>query len=248
MFSKFLDGLKQIVLGPPSKSGQDGRSRTRVLCRYPVLYSQEGSVEQHRAYVVDIGISGMRLEGVQKFKKGDLIRVASAYPGMEQNKLQCEVMWCRQKGNEFSAGIRYVETEENLKGSWVKVILQELGLADENAFQRRKHLRIATTLRCEIRNLRTGHYITDGRVLNLSVGGALVQSANSVDDGAQVLCLIGPYSNYPTLSISAKNLNTRYDEDEGCYLHSVQFSTLKPRDVKQVGKYVVDLLKGRSVG
>lgn len=248
MFAKFLDGLKQIVLGPPSQAGQDSRARTRVLCRYPVLYQSQTMVEAKRAYVTDIGIAGMRLENIEKLKKGEVIQVTSAYPGLEHNKLACEVMWCRGKGNEHSAGIRYVDTEENLKGSWVKVILQELGLGDESAFQRRKHVRIATTLRSEIRDLRSGRYLTDGKVLNLSVGGALVQSANEVEDGAQVLCLIGPYSNYPTLSIAAMCLNTRYDEEEGCYLHSIQFSTLKPRDVKQVGKYVVNLLKGRSVG
>ncbi len=249
MFGKFLEGLKQIVLGPSTSPGQDGRARTRVLCRYPVMYHHQNMVEPKRAYCVDIGVSGMRLEGVDKLKKGDLINVTSAYPGLEHNKLQCEVMWCRGKGaSDNSAGIRYVDTEENLKGSWVKVILQELGLGDESAFQRRKHVRIATTLKCEVRDLRTGRYLTDGKVLNLSVGGALVESANTVEDNAQVLCLIGPYSNYPTLSIAAKNLNTRYDEEEGCYLHSIQFSTLKPRDVKQVGKYVVNLLKGRSVG
>lgn len=248
MFSKFLDGLRQIVLGPKTQTGQDGRSRTRVLCRYPVMYSNANMAEPARAYVVDIGVSGMRLEGTGKLKKGEFIFVTSAYPGLEHNKLECEVMWCRSRGSDYSAGIRYVDTEENLKGSWVKVILQELGLGDETAFQRRQHVRIATTLRCEVRDLRSGRYLTDGKVLNLSVGGALVQSANTVEDGAQILCLIGPYSNYPTLSISAKNLNTRYDEEEGCYLHSIQFSTLKPKDVKQVGKYVVNLLKGRSVG
>ncbi|MEW6277755.1 MAG: PilZ domain-containing protein, partial [Candidatus Eremiobacterota bacterium] len=206
MIQRFLDGLRQIVLGPRQHGAEETRTRTRVLCRYPVLYTTEDGDTQ-RAYVVDIGVNGMRLEGVKKLKKSSRIQVASAYPGLEQNKLRCEVVWCRERmAGDYNAGIRYDEKDDNLRGSWVKVILQELGLGDETAFQRRKHVRIATSLRAEIRDLRSGHYLTDGRVLNLSIGGCLVQSDNPVTDNLQVLCLIGPYANYPVLSISAKCL------------------------------------------
>src|SRR5690606_30384246 len=90
-------------------------------------------------------------------------------------------------------------------------------------YQKRKHVRLATTQKVFLRDEATGRHILEGRVNNLSVGGALIESAFSMKRGRRVLALIGPSVNSPNLSIHAQVINSRSDIDEGCHLISLQF-------------------------
>ncbi|MCE7871305.1 PilZ domain-containing protein [bacterium CPR1] len=243
MLNKFLEGLRQIALAPRTKPGEELRSRIRVLCRYPVqIESGEGPPD--RAYVVDIGLNGMRVEDVRRLKQGSQVQVASAYPGLEQNRLTCEVVWCRERiSGGYNAGLRYQTVAPD---SWVRVILDELGLDDERGLQRRKYVRLATSLRAQVRELHSNQLLTEGRVVNVGMGGVLLRSSQPLTEGAEVLCLFGPYSHYPHLSVEATCLSSHHDEDEKDYFHSLGFSHLTAREVREVGRFVVGLLKERS--
>ncbi|GMU54367.1 MAG: hypothetical protein AMXMBFR33_35130 [Candidatus Xenobia bacterium] len=243
MFNKFLEGLRQIALAPRTRPGEELRSRIRVLCRYPVqIESGEGPPD--RAYVVDIGLNGLRVEDVRRLKKGSLVQVASAYPGLEHNRLTCEVVWCRERiSGGYNAGLSY---ETAPPGSWVRVILDELGLDEERGAQRRRYVRIATSLRAQVRDLSSNQLLTEGRVVNLGLGGVLLRSPRQLAEGNEVLCLFGPYSHYPHLSVEATCLSSHYDEDDQDWYHSLGFANLTAREVREVGRFVVGLLKERS--
>ncbi len=241
VLARFLETLRQIALGPRVKVGEDHRSRIRVFCRYPILLtSDEGPVD--RAYCVDIALSGMRLEDVRKLKKGARVQVASAFPGLEQDQIDCEVVWCRERiSGGYNAGLRYAEAT-----GWVKVVLEELGLDEQRVSQRRKYLRIPTSLRAEIRDLETNRPLADGKVVNLSMGGLLLRSDGELPPDSEVLCLFGPYSHYPNLSVEGRVLSSAYDEEEQHWFHSLEFHDLTGREVREVGRLVVSFLKERG--
>ena len=158
-------------------------------------------------------------------------------------------MWCRENSSteDLSARVRYQQFGEKLKGTWVYTLLSEIGLTGNAVYQKRKHVRLATTQKVFLRDESTGRHILEGRVNNLSVGGALVESAFSMKRGRRVLALIGPSANSPTLSIRAKVINSRTDIDEGCHLISLQFVELTKEQLSSLESLVIAMLEGRTL-
>ncbi len=247
--SKLLEGFRSLVLGGDPISPEESRDSPRILCQYRVNLNLDGT--DHKASIVDIGTTGMRLDGVPKVSKGDILRVS--FPFSErfdsESGLDVVVMWCRSNSNtdELSAGVRYSDQGDKLKGTWVYRLLSEIGLTGTAVYQKRKHVRLSTTQKVFLRDDATGRHILEGRVNNLSVGGALVESAFSMKRGRTVLALIGPSANSPTLSIHAKVINSRADLDEGCHLISLQFIELTKVQLSSLESMVIAMLEGRTL-
>jgi c-di-GMP-binding flagellar brake protein YcgR len=254
MLRSLIEGIKSFI-GLNQPSGDETRDRARVLCRYAVDCSTAPGEVPFRAQVVDVSRSGMRLEGVGHVNKGDKLYIAYiTYPGSEplanNEPVEVEVMWSRKRPHdgERLAGVRYVSPEQ-VGRSWVNHVLEEVGLSVERTgSQRRKHIRLATALRAELRDSNTGQHIAEGKVANLSVGGLLVQTEQLVEEGSQVLVLVSPYNNFPIFSVPAKVMSVRYDPDEGQTFVSLQFINVNARQLKTLKRFMFNLLKGRSIG
>ena len=254
MFKSLIDGIKSFI-GINQPTGDEVRDRARVLCRYPVDCSTGPGEVPFRAQVVDVSRSGMRLEGVGQVNKGDKLYIGYVtYPGSDplpnNEPVEVEVMWSRKRPHdgERLAGVRYASSEQVTR-SWVNHVLEEVGLSVERSgSQRRKHIRLATALRAELRDNSTGQHIAEGKVANLSVGGTLVQTEQQVDEGSQVLVLVSPYNNFPIFSVPAKVMSVRYDPDEGQTFVSLQFINVNARQLKTLKRFMFNLLKGRSIG
>ena len=254
MLKSLIDGIKSFI-GLNQPTGDEVRDRARVLCRYPVDCSTAPGEVPFRAQVVDVSRSGLRLEGVGNLSKGDKLYIAYVtYEGSEQlgnnQPVEVEVMWSRKRPHdgERLAGVRYSSMEQ-VSRSWVNYVLEEVGLSiEKTGSQRRKHIRLATALRAEIRDNQTGQHIAEGKVANLSVGGTLVQTEQQVDEGQNVLVLVSPYDNFPIFSVPAKVMSVRYDPDEGQTFVSLQFTNVNARQLKTLKRFMFNLLKGRSIG
>lgn len=256
MLKSLLDGIKAFI-GGSVPTGNETRDRARVLCRYPVNCSASPTDVPFRAQVVDISRTGMRLEGVGDVSKGDKLYIAYAqFPGADQQidgsaePVEVEVMWARKRPHdgERLAGVRYTDNEQ-VQRSWVQHVLDEVGLAVENTgAQRRKHIRLVTALRAELRDNITGQHIAEGKVANLSVGGTLVQTEQPVKEGQTVLVLVSPYNNFPIFSVPGQIMSVRYDPDEGQTFVSLQFINVNARQLKTLKRFMHNLLKGRAIG
>jgi len=249
MWRDLVNGFRALV-GRGGPSGNEARDRARVLCRYPVGCTP-GNFE---AFVVDISRTGMRLEGVSSLRAGERVSLAyRPYPGGDPppenaGPVEVEVVWCRKRSHDgkLLAGVRYAGPVE---ASWVHHVFLEVGLArEQTGAQKRKHLRLATALRAEIRDKHTGQYLGEGKVANLSLGGVLVQSATPLSENQLVLVLIAPYNNFPILSLTGSILNCRPDLEEDMLLASIQFVNVSPAEARTLKRYIFKLLQGRSIG
>ena len=256
MLTQILEGIKSFI-GVSAPSGQETRDRARVLCRYPVNCALNPGDVPFRASVVDISRTGMRLEGVSKVHTGDTLYITLAqFPGSEplppgkDGPVQCEVMWHRKRPHDGMrlCGVRFL-SPDSVRSSWVQSVLAEVGLAyDKEDEQRRKHIRLVTALRAELRDHATGQYLAEGKVANLSLGGVLVESEQYVKEGSDVLVMVAPYNNFPIFSVPGRVLSCRLDSDEGKNYISLQFMNVPKREFKVLKRYVFNLMKGRAVG
>jgi hypothetical protein len=248
--SKLLEGFRSLVLGGDPVTPEESRDSPRILCQYRVNLNING--EDSKASIVDIGTTGMRLIGMPEVNKGDEVKISFPFAEYfdEDKGFDVEVMWCRPSsvhGEELSAGVRYKRMGDELKGTWVYTLLSEIGLTGSAVYQKRKHVRLASTQKVFLRDLETGRHILEGRVNNISVGGALIESAFTMKRDRRVLALIGPSVNSPTLSIHGKIINSRSDIDEGCHLISLQFVEMTGEQLRALEDLVIAMLEGRSL-
>ncbi|MFA7482904.1 MAG: PilZ domain-containing protein [Vulcanimicrobiota bacterium] len=246
--SRLLEGFRSLVLGGDPVTPEESRDSPRILCQYRVNLNHNG--QDYKASIIDIGTTGLRLIGVPQVQKGDKLSISFPFAETysEEKGFDVEVMWCRpDSGDELSAGVRYQAFGEDLKGTWVYTLLSEIGLTGSAVYQKRKHVRLATTQKVFLRDEATGRHILEGRVNNLSVGGALVESAFSMKRDRRVLALIGPSVNSPNLAIHAKVINSRSDIEEGCHLISLQFVEMNSEQLGALESMVIAMLEGRSL-
>ena len=194
----------------------------------------------------------MRLEGATIFK-GDRLWVSYAESSEDRGDIridpvQVEVMWSRKRAHDgvSLAGVRYLD---HLKGTWACLLLREAGLALDNAdFEKRKYIRMATALRAELRDPKNEMCWVEGRVTNLSVGGTLVQSNQTLPEGSRVQVMICPYTKFPIFSVPGQVLHTHYDANDGQHLLSLHFVQVNAKQIKTLKQFVFNLMKSRSLG
>jgi hypothetical protein len=249
VLSKLLEGFKSLVFGSDPLSPEETRVSPRILCQYRVNMQSED--QDFKCSIVDIGATGMRLEGVPPLQIGQRFKISYPYAQAfrDDHSFEVEVMWCHQReiDDQLAAGVRYLQSGESLQGTWVYTLLNEVGLIGDAAYRKRQHVRLVSHQKAFLRDLETGHHILEGRVNNISVGGALVESLTDVRSGRTLLALIGPSANYPTLAIHARVVASRPDpEDQRLHLLSLQFIDLTKDELKALQELVMAMLQGRT--
>lgn len=243
---RLWDGFRKLVLGEDPRPGHEGRVTPRILCQYRVVVRREQ--DEFAASLVDLGPTGMRLEGGPPMAAGERWRVAYPLSGIDEppGGLEVEVMWCRLEGDKRVAGLRCLEPPSSLKGSWLYALFRELGLVGEALAQKRQHVRLTTTHRAFLRDLERGGHLLEGRVVNLSLGGALIESERSLRLQRKVLALIGPNANYPLLAVEARVVSCRREPSEGRSLVSLEFLAMSKEETRALERLLVSLAEGRT--
>ena len=246
---RLLQGFRSFILGKEILSTEESRASPRILCYYQVNLRNAG--REFEAAISDIGITGMRIEGVPSLQRGERFEISYPFSEgfKEEHSFEVEVMWCRNQAHDdlTVAGVRYVKQGEDLQGTWVYLLLTEVGLLGDAVYQRREHVRLATSYKVLLQEPKTGHLVLDGTVNNLSVGGALVESGAPLAVGRTLLALIGPMPSYPVVTLSARVLNSRVDDDDGRHLISLQFVDFTKEELKALEGLILAMLEGRAL-
>lgn len=235
-----LDGIRSLFLPRGGKSPEERRQLIRLKCSYDV-----NCIVGNRSFpakVIDIGLNGLRLEIPQRLRVGAVIYVQRPKPNSRFNNehVMCSVRWCRKrrKSSQLEAGLKYGDTPGNMRRSWVRFLLKELGFDERAIYSRRKAIRADSRI--------TGKMINDqgetiqGLVVNLGVGGALFESGKAFGPGNEVRLHLGPDKRLPALDLAATVISTRKSDDG--HLSSLRFIGPERRQVKVLGDYVIKLL------
>lgn len=237
-----VDGLLSIFQARGGRTPEERRRLIRVKCNYDV--SCIVGNKTFPATVLDMGLNGLRMEVPERLRKGATVYVHHPKPSnrFDNEHVMCNVKWCRNKktGDGLEVGVQYADTPGNMRRSWVKFLLKELGFDERAIYTRRKSVRAPSHLKGSMTN--GDGERSEGTVLNLGVGGALFTAENAFPPGSAVRLKVGPYRRMSPLELDATIISTRKQRDNG-YFVSVRFTDPTPKEVKRLGDYVIGLLK-----
>ncbi|MEW6279906.1 MAG: PilZ domain-containing protein, partial [Candidatus Eremiobacterota bacterium] len=239
-------GLMSLFQGRGGRTPEERRRLIRLKCNYDVT-----AIVGDRsmpARVIDVGLYGMRLEMRDRLRAGASVYVHHPKPShrFDNEHVLCEVRWCRRrpKSDRLEIGVQYADTPGNMRRSWVKFLLKELGFDERAIYTRRKAIRAPSSISAEMRDEK-GDTIP-GMVVNVGVGGALFQSQNAFGPGTNIRMKIGPYRRFKPLELTGTIISTRKQDETDGYLTSVRFGATTPGQVRLLGDYVIDLLKSAA--
>lgn len=240
-----IDGLISFFLPRGGRTPEERRRLIRVKCEYEV--SCISGNRSFPAVVVDMGLSGLRLQVPNRLKQGGTVYIHHPKPSNRFNNehVMCTVMWCRRKAgtNELEAGLKYADTPGNMRRSWVKFLLKELGFEERAIYSRRKAIRAPSELSARLRN--QGGEALEGRVINLGIGGALFESDGGFSPGQAVRLEMDRVGRLKKIELDATVITTSRQDDDSYHL-SLRFTDPSSKEVERVGDYVLLLLKNAA--
>jgi len=153
--------------------------------------------------VVNASLTGLGVELESKLRKRQSVVIHRDELG---GPVDGTVLWCRAlKGsNRFQVGIAYKEDKEMLRNSWIKPALKELGFTVGRINEKRALTRVPGHHRRSFLKSMAGDTYSTGEVLNLSIGGALVDSEVEIPKGHQLKLKVDPIANIPELIAVAR--------------------------------------------
>lgn len=168
MFKELLNLLRP-GFGTPT---DERRDTIRLGCRIPVLLKMKSKMMEVK--VINASLTGLCIELESSVKPKTKITLHRDEFG---DAISAKVLWCRgQRGSaKYQAGVLYLSDSEELKNSWIKPALKQLGFTVGRIGEKRKLLRVPGRYRCFLKSM-AGETYANGELTNLSIGGALVES------------------------------------------------------------------------
>ncbi|MEW6281832.1 MAG: PilZ domain-containing protein [Candidatus Eremiobacterota bacterium] len=244
MLGGMFDKIRSLV-GGEEIAVEERRAVIRLRCSIPVL--AEGGGSQQRCNVTDIGLKGIRVEGLEGVKKGTELSVHYAGPDHKapQGGVLCRVIWTRRMTRGMSAGLQYIERDDRMAHSWVRWSLQKLGFTQNRIQERRKWMRVPADVRVSLCSLQD-EILTDCALADLSMGGALVASNVHVEAKTRLRLAIGPVGGMKVLKVQVTILATREDRTRRVFYLRSQFQNLEPHDEKLLRRYIAYCKKAQG--
>lgn len=233
--SPWLEGIKETLFPSRVDGNAERRQSVRVKRRIAVVWKAGGQDVQ--AAVIDLSAGGMCLECRGTVRRGDELAIGcmSVLGGTIRQPVRCQVRWVRphEKTGQFRLGVAFLEPPESLKCSWVQGFLREgPPVAVAAGFrQRRRHRRLPCRIATEVWS-EWGEKIIDGKVTDLSLGGAGLELAEKAARGMALELRIGPFEDLGVLQVMTKVLGVREVTVETRrgpqrrYAHGVDFGDL----------------------
>jgi hypothetical protein len=217
-FRDLLNLLKTL----PAMPTDERRSTVRLCCDIPTQCQVGGAICP--ATVVDVTLSGLGLELARFLQAKDVVTLARDDFG---SPLQAEVLWSRRcvQGPGYRVGARYQTDQETLRQSWLAPALKQSGFKAEVRGEQRKLLRVPGRVACRLECAATEQR-TEGEMLDLSLGGATIESALEFPKGQTLQFETVPLGGLPPFQGSAKVVSCRKrDERWRCGLHFSEYNS-----------------------
>jgi hypothetical protein len=230
----FRDLLNLLRL-KPAVHPEERRQTIRLHCRLDVLLWVGDDL--HRGVVVDVGLSGLALEVEKALPLGETVSLARDDFG---RPWQGEVLWCkaRKGARGYRVGVTYPPDEEMLRSSWLQPALKQSGFEVEQSGEKRRTRRVAGRVACQLKGL-TGELYSEGEMLDLSLGGALVECDMQFPEGLTLEFETAPLGGLPRLRGLGKVVSCQTNPPTGRWRSGLRFTESKNEDVV---KYMSSML------
>lgn len=233
MFFKEL--LRRLI--PSATVPQDERRETiRLQCEVNVVLAAGG--EFYSATLVNVTLTGLSLELESRLKPEQSVVISRDDFGPP---LQGRVVWCRPAENGHQVGVEYEGDQSKLSGSWLQPALRQTGFQAELDDEKRKLVRIPGRVACKLKGL-TGETYTEAEMLDLSHGGALVESAIELNEGLTIAFETFPLGGLPPLEGIAKIASSRSEQGSDKWRCGLRFTESKAEDIE---KYLQAMLASK---
>lgn len=242
MLRNVIQSIESMDAQEISNSLAEKRRGLRVKSYAQVRAQVEG--QDHKAVVTELGVDGLRLKSMEApLAQGQEVelRYASEVDGAEAGPVRVQVAWVQKSGRDLVAGARYVDSRDNMRRSWVRMLLMEIGFDDSTTYQRRKFIRVDASIPSRIFQ-ESEVLISEARLVNIGIGGCLLESAEPLEKNQLVTVEMSLWRILPTLRLPASVLDVRSDPESGLALTSLQFGTMDSAQVKLLGNYVINMI------
>ncbi len=234
MLRNKIQGIEATDPNFPHLSLAERRHKLRVRCYVKVTLGLEG---EPQGVVTDMSMDGLQLRAPTELHLHQEFEVLYN-EGQSLGRVRCRVVWVRPGRDFWLAGIAYVGTAESMRASWVKHVLEQLGFDESKTFQKREHIRVESSIPCRVMGAAEGK----GRIVNIGIGGALVELEQPLEEEQQLELEMCLWRILPILNLNSRVRQVRQDSPGGAYLHGVIFEAPTPADVKLLGNYVIHFI------
>ncbi len=241
MFQDIIGSINSFFGDDEKWDRSNRRQLMRLLCRFDVLYEQNGRT--HKGEVVDMSIKGMKLRGSSQLKVGSIVSVTLPVKMLDTpiKTVKCKVLWSHSSGKGYicRSGLVYAEDKETMKNSWVPYQLKKLGLRRSSIHDRREYPRVECLISGNM--WESEHTCREIRLLNIGVGGFLFDSYVEPKIGKTLEFDIGPLDDLYRFRV--KGIIRKSWQDRGKFFGGVEFVDLKPNQEKMVMAYLNHLFE-----
>lgn len=245
MLRNIIQSIEAMDARELSDTLAEKRRALRVRSYAQVKLSSNG--EQFKGIVTELGLEGLRIKSPDApFKEGQSweIHYALGREDAAAGPVRVQTAWVQKVGREFVAGARYADSRENMRRSWVRYLLQELGFDESRIYQRRQYIRVDASI--PARMLEGSRCLAEGRLVNLGIGGALLESSLSLTKGSALTLEMSLWRILPTLRLPVTVLGTTPEPDSELVLNSLQFGTMDGMQIKILGNYIINMINQAS--
>lgn len=236
--------IERLFSGGIPWDGSDRRLGIRAKCNFDLGVSGDGFSLMGQA--VNVGPRGIRLRirgpwNSRKLRKGQLVQVKYLTPlfDAELDTVKAKIEWAKKEGVDlFSLALTFDDNVETLRRSWVKPILVKT--LKSRAQQKRKLLRARANLPA---SFTVDGKSYDGKVRDLSVGGAKLECFTGFREGTHIALILIPPK--PAASMALKGLVRRCALVLGTYEMGLAF-LLEERDKKPLFRLVKELIDAQN--
>ena len=237
MFKAFIE---RLFSGGIPWDGSDRRLGIRAKCTFDLEVAGEGFSFMGASQ--NVGPRGIRVKirgpwNARQMRKGQEVRVKYLTPlfDAELDTVKAKIEWAKKEGNDmFSLALTFVDNVETLRRSWVKPILVKA--LKSRAAQKRKLLRVTANMPAGLLVDGKGY---DGKIRDLSVGGAKLECFTGFREGTYIALTVIPLKPAPPMPLKA--LVRRCTLVLGTYEMGLAF-LLDERDKKTLFRQVKELI------
>ncbi|MDQ7825428.1 MAG: PilZ domain-containing protein [Candidatus Eremiobacteraeota bacterium] len=225
---------------------RERRNYPRKPCDIPGIftYQQQSTIP---LVIKDISLYGMLVHSGGKLTPGSnlLVSARGDSPHFEKsryevNDIYMTVSWCRKSDESCIAGLQYNDLEQKIAKSWLGLLLQKYDLRKEGGRYRRKTIRMTADIPVTWRLL-GGEKDYQGKVVDISLEGVLIEADRNIEARQNIRLLIGPYKKIPPLTCRATIIHTRHARSLKKWFAGVSLDDLNEAQEELLQKYLTDL-------